>query len=351
MVEILTHMAKTGNKKPMLRKVLVATAVALGLLAISLYAWISLLPDPGELAHKFPVVEYDAATQKATVRLEAKRPPSWVSVQDVSRLAIGAIVVSEDWAFYQHEGFDANQIQKVIERGIKTRKLRRGASTITQQVIKNVYLSPERSLKRKLNELALAVLLERRVSKSRILSIYLNIAEWGKGLYGINQAAHYYFYKHPRNLTAREGAFLAMLLPNPKKYSVSFRERNLTEYAAGIMKSILHKMVQARYMDSQQLDRALNTPMWFEDSNPLWTESSKEEKEQLIDDLKNALNAEAAAAEAEPGPAGDSPIEIEDPELPDETPYEGEEEAVVEPVLDTSGSPDPPAADEALSSD
>ncbi|MBC7693447.1 MAG: transglycosylase domain-containing protein [Methylotenera sp.] len=221
-------------------------------------------PDVSVLKTQYPVVHYLGPKKPPRVTLSKSRPPSWVSLGQVSKVGIGAIVVSEDWAFYQHGGFDARQIKEAIKEDWEEGTFARGASTITQQVVRNVFLDKDKNLWRKLKELILAVRIEESVGKRKILESYLNIAEWGEGIYGINAATQFYFKKSPMELTAREGAFLAMLLPSPKRYSQSYRARHLTEYAQDTVSDILHKMTQARYLTEQDRDRELSSALVFE---------------------------------------------------------------------------------------
>jgi monofunctional biosynthetic peptidoglycan transglycosylase len=187
-----------------------------------------------------------------------------VSLGEISKEAVEAIVVSEDWAFYQHKGYDPNQIREAIKEKVEEGRALRGASTITQQVARNVFLTQERSTLRKVRELVLAVRMEEVLGKRRILEVYLNIAELGEGLYGVGAAAEFYFHKPASELTAKEGAFLAMLLPSPKRYSQSFRQKHLTEYAQDTVESILNKMEAAHYLTEEQKQEELARPLSFE---------------------------------------------------------------------------------------
>lgn len=198
------------------------------------------------------------------VTWEKQRPASWIGVGEVSKVAVGAIVVSEDWAFYQHKGYDPNQIKEAVNHDLAKGKFARGASTITQQVAKNVFLDSEKSMLRKAKELMLAVKLEEKFKKPKILEVYLNIAEFGEDLYGIGPASRFYFNKSPSELTAKEGAFLAMLLPSPKRYSQSFRAKHLTDYASKTISDILGKMVQAQYLTDEQQSSEIARPLSFE---------------------------------------------------------------------------------------
>ncbi len=222
------------------------------------------LTDVGELRTHYPRVVYNAKTQDADIEIVKQRPASWVTLREVSPVASAAIVLSEDWAFWQHNGFDWEQLWSAMQTNLQSGRFVRGGSTITQQVIKNVYLSSEKTLVRKLKEAVLTVRIERHVSKKRILEIYLNIVELGPGVYGIGPASRHYFGKHPSQLTAKEGAYLAMLLPSPKRYSVSFRKKTLTPYARGTIRGILSKLLATRRLSEEEYRAALATPLSFE---------------------------------------------------------------------------------------
>jgi monofunctional biosynthetic peptidoglycan transglycosylase len=211
------------------------------------------------------VVVYRGPDKPTQIVIQKKMPTYWVKLAQVSEGARLAIMVSEDWAFYEHKGFDFQQISEAIKKDWQEKKFARGASTITQQVVKNVFLEQDKNLARKVRELYLAIQLERALRKEKILEIYLNIAEWGEGVYGIKQASELYFNKHPLDLNAKEGAFLAMLLPSPKRYSQSFRSRGLTPYARDTIEAILEKMVLGRYLTEEEKRRLAAMPLSFED--------------------------------------------------------------------------------------
>jgi monofunctional biosynthetic peptidoglycan transglycosylase len=172
--------------------------------------------------------------------------------------------VSEDWAFYDHEGIDVNQIQVVVEESLEEGEFVRGASTITQQVVKNVFLSNERTLIRKFKEVILASSLEKEFSKDEILEFYFNLVELGDGIYGIKAASELYFQKHPKDLNGKEGAFLAMLLPSPKKYAQSFRQEGLTAFASEQIDNILIKLRQAKIINEDKRLELKSLPLSFE---------------------------------------------------------------------------------------
>lgn len=139
----------------------------------------------------------------------------WVPLSQISTALIRAVLVAEDDAFFEHEGLDLKELKASWEKNLKKKKIVRGGSTLTMQLVKNLYLSSSRNPIRKFNEMVLAMDLESKTDKARILEVYLNIAEWGEGIYGAQAASQYYFKKKARDLTSSEAAFLASILPNP----------------------------------------------------------------------------------------------------------------------------------------
>lgn len=202
--------------------------------------------------------------KKKSYELTSKKPKSWLSVDKVSKKALWAIIVSEDWAFYDHYGVDLIQIKEAIEDKFVEGAKIRGASTISQQVVKNALYSNKRSYIRKFKELIATFKLERTLTKDEILEQYINLAEFGKDLYGIKKASYFYFKRHPRNLSAKEGAFLAMLLPSPVKYSISYRKGRLSDYAQKTIDKILIKLRQAKIITEQERLEELDDYLSFE---------------------------------------------------------------------------------------
>ena len=143
----------------------------------------------------------------------------WVPLSRISPYAAKAVLIAEDDKFWQHEGFDVEAMQKAIEKDIKLGKLKYGGSTISQQLAKNLYLSPSKNPLRKVKEAILTWRIENNLSKRRILEIYLNVAEWGDGIFGIEAASRHYYGKSAAELTPMEAARLAVVLPNPLKYN------------------------------------------------------------------------------------------------------------------------------------
>ncbi|MDA8124767.1 MAG: monofunctional biosynthetic peptidoglycan transglycosylase [Deltaproteobacteria bacterium] len=150
--------------------------------------------------------------------LKRRIDQQWVSLARISPYAVKAVIIAEDDKFWAHEGFDFEAIQKAVEKDLKKKQFKAGGSTISQQLAKNLYLTPAKNPIRKLKEAVLTWRLERNLPKRRIIELYLNVAEWGDGIFGIEAAARHYFGKHALDLSAREAAQLAVALPSPLRY-------------------------------------------------------------------------------------------------------------------------------------
>jgi monofunctional glycosyltransferase len=178
------------------------------------------------------------AEQKPGVKLRHQ----WVPYNRVSEHLKRAVVAAEDAKFLDHEGFDWEAIQKAMQKNEQRGKVVAGASTITQQLSKNLFLSGSRSWLRKGQEAAITWMMERTLSKRRILEIYLNVAEWGEGVFGAEAAARYHFGIPAAALTPQQSAYLAAILPAPRRYE---RGRE-TPYISGRMVTISARMASAQ---------------------------------------------------------------------------------------------------------
>jgi monofunctional glycosyltransferase len=170
---------------------------------------------------------------------------SWVPLANISPHLHRAVIIAEDASFYQHDGFDWEGIREAAARNIETGRLARGGSTITQQLAKNLYLSTEKNLLRKMKEAWITWSLERHLTKKRILEIYLNVVEWGDGIYGAEAAARHHFGKHAANLTLSEATLLTAILPAPLKNDPLV----VTPYLAKRQKQILYWMQRTSVAD------------------------------------------------------------------------------------------------------
>ena len=166
------------------------------------------MPDVAALKLDNPIptafMEYREA-QWADENRDMKIDQRWVSIKQISPNLIKAVLIGEDDGFYKHDGFDVKGMENALERSIKKGTLA-GGSTISQQLSKNLYLSPSKNPVRKIKEAIITYRIEKTLSKRRILEIYLNVAEWGDGIFGIEAAAHHYYGKSAKNLSAQEAA-------------------------------------------------------------------------------------------------------------------------------------------------
>lgn len=150
---------------------------------------------------------------------------TWVPYEKISPHVKRAVIAAEDDKFIDHEGFDWEGMQKAIEKNQRKGKVVAGGSTISQQLAKNLFLSPSKTPWRKLQEAAITLMLESVLDKQRILEIYLNVVEWGNGIFGVEAAAQRYYKTSAAQLGPAQAAHLAVMLPNPRKYESQFGPR------------------------------------------------------------------------------------------------------------------------------
>lgn len=197
---------------------------------LSIFIWVALLsilyflwiPDLSKLKkvnpQKTALMEYrekEAREKGKIFRIHQ----TWVPFSKISPYLVKAVLIAEDDKFWEHEGFDFEAIQKAIEKDLQAKKFKFGGSTVTQQLAKNLYLSPEKSFIRKIKEALITWRMEKVLSKRRILELYLNVVEWGEGIFGVEAASRHYYGKSSSELAPEEAARLASVLPNPKKYN------------------------------------------------------------------------------------------------------------------------------------
>lgn len=194
--------------------ILIATTVYLAYIAISL----ALMPSVNDLADKKFSTTIQVKDWKGNYHPYVVGPKNrrWTPSGRIPDEMKWAVILAEDANFYKHEGFDVKAIKKAIKYDLEKKSLKRGASTITQQTAKNLFLSREKSVTRKLKEIYLAYRMEQELTKGRIIELYLNVVELGPMVYGIGHGGQYYFGKSAADLTPRECAFLAAMLPGPR---------------------------------------------------------------------------------------------------------------------------------------
>ena len=198
-----------------------AAAFLAVLFAVLAFEWLT-LPDVRALATENPETTAFMELRDRQARArgeEPRRVHRWVPYERIAQTLKRAVLVAEDDAFWDHEGVDMNALQRAVEVNLEKREFALGASTITQQLAKNLYLSPSKNPMRKLRELWIARRLEMELPKRRILELYLNSIEWGDGIYGAEAASRQYFGKSAASLAPDEAALLAGAIINPRVYS------------------------------------------------------------------------------------------------------------------------------------
>ncbi len=197
----------------------------------------------------------------------------WVSLSQIPRSMINAVVVAEDGTFWEHNGFDWFELKESLQKNWEKKRAARGASTITQQLAKNLYLSTSKDPIRKLKEAVITLLLEHYLDKNRIMEIYLNIIEWGPGIFGIGAAANTYFGQSASSLTFDQTVRLAAVIPSPLRH----HPNNDSRYVLWRKKMVLTRM--------QGRDYAEPEPSEDEDTEELQNEEiqSNQPSEKTID--------------------------------------------------------------------
>jgi len=199
-----------------------------------------------ELPHKNPRTTALIERRKMEARLvhrKFKPEMVWKNTKQISPNLLHAVLLAEDDTFYQHHGFDFEQIEIAIAKNLEEGKYVYGGSTITQQLARTLYLRPRKTLLRKLKEAILTVYLEKTLPKKRILELYLNVVEWGPGVFGAEAAAQFYFHKPASDLTPDESVALASILPSPRRWS-PFSEK---AFMARRRTQLLDRMRKAGY--------------------------------------------------------------------------------------------------------
>lgn len=209
--------------------------------ALAGVAWAT-FPDVAELREKNPdttaLIE-TRLSEAADSGKPAKRLQTWVPLEKISPNVVRAVLAGEDANFFTHDGFDYEAIQKAAEKNWEEGRFARGASTITQQLAKNLYLSESKNPLRKAREALITKALEANVSKWRILEIYLNVIEWGDGVYGVEAAAQTYFKTSAARLGPSQAAYLAAMIPNPRTvYNPTTNPRNVKRRQRAILRGM-----------------------------------------------------------------------------------------------------------------
>jgi len=242
-------------KKKKSRRFLVVILSLLGaLILFAIYFFLS-LPSVDFLKTENPKTTAVIEQRKQEAQEQGKKlkiRQRWVNFNLVPSLLKNAVRVSEDVDFYHHRGIDYYELKESIKRNLQAGKKARGGSTITQQLAKNLFLSTGKSYYRKLKEVAIAKKLEARLSKDRIFSLYLNVIEFGPGIFGVEAAAEYFFKKPVGQLGLNEIIRLAAVIPKPLRVS-PLSNSNYLKWRANLL---LERLVQYRYITDSQYQAA-----------------------------------------------------------------------------------------------
>jgi monofunctional biosynthetic peptidoglycan transglycosylase len=226
---------------------IIARVILLALICLfGSVAWYFFFPGVGALRKHNPGTTAFMAYRERQWQAEGRHVAihrQWVSYAHISPAIVRAVVDGEDAKFWQHNGFDLPAIRYAFEKDLSSGKFALGGSTITQQLAKNLYLGPSKNPIRKMREAILTWRIERSISKRRIMELYLNVVEWGDGIFGIEAASQHYFGHAASQLSAHEAALLASVLPNP----IKFRPTTATRYVARRSRLIYAIMVRQGY--------------------------------------------------------------------------------------------------------
>ena len=292
----------------------------------------NLLPDPSPLARENPKTTALIEQRKAEAREKGRtlRPQqSWVGLERISKRLVEAVILSEDARFFGHEGIDWTAMRDAAKHDLAKGSFARGASTITQQLAKNLWFGTEKSIWRKAKEAVLAAKMERALSKRRILSLYLGVAEWGDGVFGVEAGARHRFGVSATQLTTAQAVLMASMLPAPRRVDLGRPSRWLRSRSHRLLDRMRDEgglSNEEHLRASAELERILSGAAPADDSG---SEEPPEEE------------GAAPAHQAPVGPERDRPAPQEaaaSSERPAEAP-------IVPPPTESPGtSPSPPSA-------
>jgi monofunctional biosynthetic peptidoglycan transglycosylase len=245
--------------------------------------WYCFFPDIQELKTHNPDTTSFMKYRERQWRDEGRQVAirrQWVSYGYISPFIVRAVVIGEDAKFWRHDGFDVSAIKYALEKDITTRTFELGGSTITQQLAKNLYLSPSKNPIRKIKEAILTWRIERTLRKRRILELYLNVVEWGDGIFGIEAASQCYFGHSAAQLSVHEAAQLAAALPNPIKFKPTSPARYVTRRSRLIYAIMVRQGVIVSETDStvarapREVAPSIDSPVVAKETEPKAPEST-----------------------------------------------------------------------------
>jgi len=280
---------------------------------------VALLPPIKKLSDRKTNMTIEVRDWKGKERSFVLGPKNryWTPLSRIAPEMKWAVILAEDGNFYKHEGIDVTAIKQAIKHDLEKKSLAKGASTITQQVAKNVYLSREKTITRKLKEVYLAWRMEQELTKGRILELYLNVVELGPMVYGIGHGSRYYFGKSPAELTPRESAFLAAMLPGPRVAYNPYRNlgkvlrrsnmilRNMR--SSGVISAAEYRLALAQSPNIGGLQRKVDFTLQQE----LIQQPQSSAQEPAAD-----VALDVQPAELEPARTGEEPLPPSDGSLP-----------------------------------
>jgi monofunctional biosynthetic peptidoglycan transglycosylase len=256
MINLLARIPPRLRRWLRLRRLLAAVAALLLLVAAAAGLVLWSLPDVTPLKDRRTTLTIEVRDWQGKEHSFRLGPQNryWTPLDGFPAEMKWSVIVAEDAGFYEHEGIDVTALREALKYNLEKKRLARGASTLTQQLAKNVFLSREKSLWRKLREFLLARDMERELTKGRILELYLNVVELGPRVYGVGHGARHYFGKTPGALTPAECAFLAAILPGPR---VAFNPQLKPEKVRRRAARILNLLKGRGILDEGQYAHAL----------------------------------------------------------------------------------------------
>ena len=237
-----------------MRKIYITIIVLIILGATGYFVVFYNLPDTETILKYRPtstIINFDGISWK-----RAKRSPvrKIVPLSKISKHLRLSVIISEDDTFYRHSGINYDQVKLAFNESLEKKRLTRGASTITMQLARNAFLTKERTLVRKLKEIIVARRIEKLLSKSKILELYLNIIEWGPNIYGAEAASRFYFDKSAANLNLAESSLLAAIIINPIRFNPYWRFNS----ARKLQRRVLKLMKGAKIITSEEMENILS---------------------------------------------------------------------------------------------
>lgn len=302
--------------------------IVLGFLALGAILFFSWFPSEKD-------IKGCLTTSMYSVEL-CPKSKNYVALSQISKTLQQTVILTEDSGFYQHSGFDQEGIEHCLEKMKEKKKIVCGGSTLTQQLAKNMFLSKDKSFFRKGLEALITIKIEKTLSKKEILERYFNVVQFGKNIFGIKQAAQFYFKKTPIQLNVLESAFLAMILPNPEKYSQSYYRKDLTRFARRRINDIVEKLYYYKRINQSEYLLATTNLDFFLKSGQLKDIPSDQAETLSSDDLSEMLDEGNDSAHEKPKHQIEKQIdhEIQNEEAIPDTPASHKASQLDEPAVE-----------------